>query len=124
MGYKDPDKQREYQRKRLVKARRDWVLANGPCAECGSWSDLEVDHEDRSSKVDHKVWSWREKRRLKELKKCQVLCKECHKKKTAKENERPITHGTRGGYSRGCHCDECKFHQSERMKAYHEKNGR
>ena len=68
---------------KVVKGRRkDWIEANGPCAKCGSWDRLEVDHIDPSTKVSHNVWGWSETRRLEELAKCQVLCYSCHKEKT------------------------------------------
>lgn len=66
--------------------REDWLAANGPCKRCGSSHNLEVDHVDPSTKVNHTVWSWRQSRMLRELQKCQVLCEECHKRKTAAEN--------------------------------------
>lgn len=68
-----------------VKQRRiDWFHENGPCKECGSWENLELDHVNPEEKESHSIWSWREDRRLAELSKCQVLCYECHKIKTAK----------------------------------------
>jgi len=80
--YRDKEAQREYQRRWMARRREDWLSANGPCVKCGSWDDLEVDHIDPSKKVSHKVWSWREDRRLEELAKCQVLCRNCHYAKT------------------------------------------
>src|SRR5579863_7150610 len=69
-----------------MKARRlTWLQENGPCANCGSWTDLEVDHKDPEQKITHRVWSWKESRRLEELAKCQVLCYNCHKEKSNKE---------------------------------------
>ncbi len=50
---------------------------------CGSWNDLELDHINPETKVSHNIWSWSEKRRIKELKKCQPLCFGCHKKKSS-----------------------------------------
>ena len=58
MGYKDPEKQKEYQRNWLAKRRADWFSENGPCINCGSWDNLELDHIDPSTKVDNKIWSW------------------------------------------------------------------
>lgn len=97
-----------------IKNRRlAWVTANGPCAQCGSTTDLQVDHVDPSTKVDHRIWSWSEERRLAELAKCQVLCGDCHKAKTSAENSKrftqPIKHGTYMGYAgnHACRCDLC-----------------
>lgn len=55
-----------------------WFAAHGPCIQCGSKKQLEVDHINPRSKVSHHVWQWPEEKRAKELKKCQVLCKKCH----------------------------------------------
>lgn len=61
-----------------------------------------------------------------ELAKCQVLCIDCHKKKTREEWDSLTPHGT---YSKrntyGCKCDECmqyvrRIKQEWRMK---KKNG-
>ncbi len=67
----------------VVKPRREkWFAENGPCRKCGSWDRLELDHVDPATKVHHAIWSWSEKRRSEELKKCQPLCRVCHKKKS------------------------------------------
>lgn len=67
----------------MQKAREDWFAANGPCKSCGSVEKLELDHIEPDTKVSHTVWSWTPMRRCLELKKCQVLCRKCHRKKTA-----------------------------------------
>lgn len=68
---------------RWVKNRRSaWLTQNGPCRDCGSDQNLELDHIDPSQRVSHRVWSWSEERRLAELSKCQVLCRVCHLVKT------------------------------------------
>jgi len=51
--------------------------------KCGSWKKLELDHIDPKTKESHKIWSWSEERRNKELKKCQVLCYDCHNIKSS-----------------------------------------
>ena len=82
MPYKNPQKQSEYQCKFVKRKREKWFKINGPCIICGSSEGLQVDHIDPSEKVDHRVWFWSSGRRDIELEKCQVLCMECHKKKT------------------------------------------
>lgn len=74
---------REYERQRRRKRRQEWLDANGPCAHCESWENLEVDHIDPDKKSFKIYWlnSW--KKLLPELAKCQVLCHDCHVKKTA-----------------------------------------
>ena len=80
---------REYQKKwykEVVASRRKtWFDENGPCRECGSWENLELDHIDRTTKIHHAIWTWSEQRRSEELSKCQPLCYDCHKKKSVKE---------------------------------------
>lgn len=113
MGHTPATRLRE---KLLRQARRDtWLKENGPCKRCGSIEELQVDHIDPFLKVDHKVWSWSETRRMSELAKCQVLCKPCHIQKTIEENGWNILHGgTR--YRQGCRCDVCKNAQRLRVQ--------
>lgn len=68
---------------KMQRLRAEWFAANGPCRECGSTDNLELDHIDRKDKVSHTVWSWAPKRRQLELIKCQPLCRRCHRKKSA-----------------------------------------
>lgn len=119
MPYADPDKQREFARLWVRARRRKWFKENGPCVKCRSWRKLELDHIDPGKKISHSIWSWSEKRRDEEAKKCQVLCKKCHKKKTIESLRRPITHGKETGYKRGCRCPLCKKAHSVEMKKYH-----
>ena len=85
MPYKDPARQREYEREWVARRRREWLVANGPCVDCGNWDNPEVDHVDPSTKVTHNVWSWAKVRREAELAKCVVRCTDCHKKKSSGE---------------------------------------
>ena len=62
-----------------------WFDINGPCVLCGSNEELQLDHIDPQTKISHRIFTWSEERRLKELAKCRVLCWRCHKKKTATE---------------------------------------
>lgn len=67
----------------VVKERkRIWFLEHGPCRECGSKEKLELDHIDPTNKISHSIWSWGEVRRNEELAKCQILCHDCHTKKS------------------------------------------
>lgn len=122
MPYKDPDKQKAFSLAWQKKRREDWFLENGPCRECQSWNRLELDHIDPSTKISHNIWSWRYERRTEELRKCQPLCHDCHKKKTSAFNRARyslILHGSSGGYGRGCRCDKCSSWQKSRMDKYH-----
>lgn len=88
MGYKDKEEQAEYQRKWIAR-RRSEFLDGKSCVECGSDSNLEIDHVDPNAKVAHRVWSWAKERRDRELRKCQILCHDCHVEKTKKDPARP-----------------------------------
>lgn len=90
MGYKDPNKQRQYQLAWMHRRRDDWIQANGPCS-CGTWDNLEVDHIDASTKTMDPagIWSRRQEVRDAELAKCQVLCADCHKAKKRINQEQP-----------------------------------
>jgi hypothetical protein len=83
--YKDPVRQRQYQTEWCRRRRRAWLAEHGPCVDCGTWDDLEVDHVDPSIKVSHRVWSWARARRDAELAKCVARCFPCHGKKTNAE---------------------------------------
>jgi hypothetical protein len=83
--YKDPIIQREYQREWIAQRRTAYFLGKS-CVNCGSTKQLELDHIDPKLKVDHRIWSWSVKRIAEEVKKCQILCVECHRKKTKQQN--------------------------------------
>ena len=122
MPYKDPEKQRAYQRRYKDDRRKEWLRENGPCRECGSWDRLEVDHVDPSTKLSHRIWTWAKARREAELEKCQVLCFKCHREKTrlqsASSRPRPL-HGTANRYkSLGCRCYDCTRAHKEAMRAW------
>lgn len=124
MSYRDPVKQRTHQAKWIAKRRSDWILANGPCVECGSWDDPQLDHIDRSQKVSHKIWSWSEERFEIEAAKCQVLCRRCHKNKTYSELSKPLVHGTATAYKyRGCRCNDCRVAAREQTYAWQRRIG-
>lgn len=109
MTYKDPEKQREYQRLWIAKRRSDF-FSEKRCAVwwCGSTTNLELDHIDPKKKVSHNIWSWTKERREAEISKCQILCEPCHMDKTI--NQMPVVdqHGTGTKYQRGCKCLPCK----------------
>lgn len=100
--------------KRRRDENRQWAIAllGGRCAKCGSTHQLEFDHIDPQT-MSFRIGSyigWSREKLLPELRKCQLLCRSCHTKKTNIENGRrfPIKHGTAGCYSnRKCRCDLC-----------------
>lgn len=60
------------------------ALLGGICVACGSTEDLEFDHVDPPAKsftiTNNLARAW--KLVLEELKKCQLLCSQCHDDKT------------------------------------------
>lgn len=79
--YLNPEDHNRCQRELVARRRALWFAENGPCVDCGSWSDLELDHVDAAQKVSHRLWSWAEERRNLELAKCRPRCHACHVKK-------------------------------------------
>ena len=110
MPYKDPEAQRAHQREWYARRRAEWIIAHGPCAICGSWEDLEVDHVDPTTKLSHRVWSWAKERREAELAKCQVLCGTHHQEKSTQyRRDNPTEHGDSRYTSSWdpCRCEVC-----------------
>lgn len=85
MDFKDPEQRRAYFTAYYHKRKAEYVeLLGGKCVKCGAAHDLEFDHVESSSKsfTLTKFMNFSKKKALEELKKCQLLCRECHKKKT------------------------------------------
>jgi hypothetical protein len=102
---------------RSADRRAKWISENGPCANCGSWDSLEVDHVDPESKSFNisRCWTLGGTKLQAELSKCQVLCHECHLLKTRKERTVVPPHGNRRRYKPPyrCRCGLCKLSQSD-----------
>ncbi len=118
MGYKDPAKQREYQRLRAACIRTVTLIQLGACSKCGSNSDLELHHVDPALKISHNVWSWSLAKRKAELQKCIVLCELCHRAHHVQKYHALRRHGTSTMYRLGCRCYECKQSHNKRMRDY------
>lgn len=106
--------------KRRYHARRAAAVAalGGICVKCGTTYRLEIDHADRGTKsfdLAH-CWSTSQDRYAAELAKCQLLCHDCHKAKSAAE--RSVEHG--GGVSgkRNCKCELCRARKREYNRNY------
>lgn len=89
MPMRTREEQRAYQRKWLADRRNKGIeILGGKCVKCHNTEGLEFDHIDPSTKhpklvgVTNTFWSWSWNRIHEELKKCQLLCHDCHKKKT------------------------------------------
>lgn len=79
---------KEYHRKYYAKRKKEYVkLLGGKCVKCGSVDKLQFDHIDKNSRNFKiaKIMKRKKEFVLKELKKCQLLCDSCHRKKSIKE---------------------------------------
>lgn len=92
MANKDPEKNRAYMREymqRRWKARRAAAIAflGKRCRKCGVSYPLEFDHIDPKTKkhVISKFTSLNEVAFWEEIRKCQLLCTDCHQKKSLPE---------------------------------------
>jgi hypothetical protein len=114
------EEQRRYQREWIARRRREWFDENGPCVDCGSQENLELDHVDPTIKVDHKVWSWTKIRREIELAKCMVRCESCHLKRTIQQLTRNICSRGHDKYVTGRDtdgsCAECRRENQRRYR--------
>ena len=100
---------RDWQKARYKRLRDEWIAANGPCRACGGSNELQIDHIDRLLKERPIEWSRAKAVVNRELLKCQVLCKECHLKKTIAETPSKLIHGSPNMYRNGpCRCDRCR----------------
>ena len=102
---------RNYQRLWIAK-RRTSFFKDKFCVKCKSKENLELDHIDPEIKESHRIFSWSKKRFDAEIKKCQVLCRDCHKEKTRIWNFNRRQHG-RTLYGHGCRCKICYDSQVE-----------
>lgn len=77
----------DYNLKRYHQRKQEYInLLGGKCVHCGSIDDLQFDHIDASKKSFTIGMRMTYPRHvvIEELKKCQLLCRFCHNKKTAK----------------------------------------
>jgi 5-methylcytosine-specific restriction endonuclease McrA len=78
----DKEVMRKYLLDRYYAQRTLFVnVLGGKCNKCGSTDNLEIDHKDPHKKSFELGRLWGEKtipKALEELKKCQLLCKDCH----------------------------------------------
>ena len=110
--------QTDYQRNWLSKRRLDY-LVDKVCSKCGSKEKLVIHHVDKTTKKNHRIWSWSESRRKEELAKCVILCERCHK---IEHGYVVDYHGTVTGHKyRGCRCELCKKARAEYSLKYRNK---
>ena len=114
---------REYMKKYSANRRLKALdILGGCCSKCGSQDGLEIHHIDPSTKSFtlgsgwHHAWPKIEA----ELKKCEILCEQCH----IKHHKSKAEHGTVQRYWRGCKCVECKAAYAAYHKAYKSSKGK
>lgn len=89
---------------RLAEARE---YLGGRCVRCGATKDLEFDHIEPENKVANlTVLALLRETFWAEVAKCQLLCIEHHREKTASERV-PWKHGVYGFRAKKCRCDIC-----------------
>ncbi len=104
---------RRYHLKRYYRMKQELInLLGGKCQKCESVEWLQFDHIDRKTKkINITNFLLRSLvKSKKELEKCQLLCRDCHREKSILEVGKKIARGTHGTLSsyRYCHCDLCK----------------
>lgn len=102
--------------------RRAWGIwyLGGHCLKCGTTERLEFDHLDPAIKRTSQFLNWAQAAAKVELRRCQLLCYDCHKAKTDENKDRAyrIKHGTlRYALLHGCKCQECQIAKSLARKA-------
>lgn len=114
---------REYHIKRYHKLKDEaFAFLGGKCKKCGSIKNLQFDHIDPAEKEIEmgKFLTFPLKKFWKEVKKCQLLCDECHQTKSILESGKKIAKGKHGTISsyRYCHCEICKEAKREWTRNY------
>jgi hypothetical protein len=112
MPYADKEQQRNFQKTSIDTRRTAWLLANGPCRDCGGTNLLEISNIDPKLRSPNNVWSLQEVKRVAVLSNHIVLCRGCRWNRTVKISDK---HGATA-YGRGCRCVICCGWQSERLK--------
>ena len=114
---------RRYHLKRYYRLRKMAIeYLGGKCAQCDNKTNLELDHKDKETKEIEvsRMLNVSLKAFWAEVKKCQLLCDECHSVKTILESGKKVAKGTHGTLSayRYCKCPLCRAVKSEHNREY------
>lgn len=127
MPYQDYNKRMaEYMLRRYHQRREEaFKLLGGKCQVCGTTENLEIDHVNADEKeiALNKMWAIAKERFLKELAKCQLLCKEHHEEKSIADRgfqKAKGTHGTVSSYKH-CKCGLCREAWNKHSREYRRK---
>jgi hypothetical protein len=108
-----------YMSKRYHRLRAEYVdMLGGKCVDCGTVSQLEFDHVDRTTKSFDvgKCITHKRSKVVAELEKCVLRCKSCHAKKSG--TEQSVDHGEGISGKKNCYCDRCAVLKREYQKRY------
>lgn len=115
----------DYMRKRYHDRRQKAIeMLGGKCVKCGDKNNLQFDHINQKKKTFRlaDINSVSDKTLEKELKNIQLLCPDCHKKKTFESVDYggpKAKHGTYWFYRKyGCRCDKCSKAYKEKLKQW------
>lgn len=122
-GFKSKEEERAYHRAWYRKRKQEAIeQLGGECVQCGATENLEFDHIDPSTKtaVVTVILRKNPKRLQEELSKCQLLCHDCHKRKSIAEAGKRPAKGTHGTLSsrRYCSCRRCVEAKSRYMREW------
>ena len=91
MGFKTIEDRRTYLRNRYNRQMQELrELLGGKCIQCDSTEDLHFDHVipgKKTASISRLISNGNKADALKELTYCQLLCKQCHLKKTSEKRE-------------------------------------
>lgn len=103
-----------HKKRRRGRRKKFLMLLGGRCEQCGTRDNLEFDHKRPSRKefgVSRNI-NAPDDLVKKEVNKCRLLCKTCHKEKTHKSWDYalpPARHGSLWMYKKfHCRCNKCK----------------
>jgi 5-methylcytosine-specific restriction endonuclease McrA len=112
---------RKYMMERYYRRKKEaYNLLGNKCAKCGLTRNLELDHIIKVKKKFDISKNITQNRFIEELRKCQLLCKECHLTKTLSERGHKRAKGEHGTISsyRYCKCLKCKAAKAISNKEY------
>lgn len=123
MAFKNKEAEREYHQNYYRKKRAEAITQlGGKCVRCGGTKCLEFDHIDPATKtaVVSTLVRKNSTRLQSELRKCQLLCHDCHTRKSISDTGKRPAKGTHGTLSsrRYCACRKCVAAKTLYMRTY------
>ena len=102
------------------------TFLGGKCIKCNSAEDLQFDHKnpkDKKFNISIHLVSLSWGNLVKELIKCQLLCRNCHIEKSILESGKQLAKGTHGTVSsyRYCRCDICNNYHNQYQREHYKR---